>query len=176
MKDKPATEYALLGALMSGPKHGYDIMQFLEAGLGPTWRVSTSQLYALLKRLDDEGFVTSNLEAQDTRPSKRVFSIMPTGERHFLEWLNRPTDHVRDLRIEFLAKLYFFHTLGHPEGDALVNTEIVLLEEIKENLHRKRQSEEDEYKRLVYGFRISTLAGWLEWLKTDASAFAKRVT
>ena len=173
MKDKPATEYALLGALMSGPKHGYDIIQFLEAGLGPTWRVSTSQLYALLKKLDSEGLVESAVQTQNTRPSKRVFSIMPAGKHYFLEWLNRPTDHVRDLRIEFLAKLYFFHALGHPGGDALVKNQIGLLKQIKEDLRQKRQSEEDEYQRLVYGFRIATLAGWLEWLKTDASSFAK---
>jgi len=34
MKDKPATEYALLGSLMSGPRHGYEILQFLETGIG----------------------------------------------------------------------------------------------------------------------------------------------
>ncbi len=87
MKDKPATEYALLGALMSGPRHGYEILQFLETGLGPAWRVSTSQLYALLKRLDKEGLVNSTLETQDTRPSKRVFSILPAGRKRFLTWL-----------------------------------------------------------------------------------------
>ena len=29
MKDKPITEFVLLGALMSGPMHGYEILRFL---------------------------------------------------------------------------------------------------------------------------------------------------
>ena len=171
MKDKPVTEYALLGALMSGSRHGYEILQFLETGLGPAWRVSTSQLYALFKRLDKEGLVNSTLETQDTRPSKRVFSIMPEGSRRFLQWLKSPTDHARDLRIEFLAKLYFFHHLGIQGGSALVNSQIDLLEQFKEILMEKKQAEEDDYKRLVYGFRISTLKGWLDWLKKEAALF-----
>jgi len=174
MKDKPATEYALLGALMSGPRHGYEILQFLETGLGPAWRVSTSQLYVLLKRLDKEGLVNSTLETQDTRPSKRVFSIMPPGERRFLEWLKSPTDHVRDLRIEFLAKLFFFHNLGLPGGSALVGAQITLLEQVKGGLTIRRRAEKDDYNRLVYGFRISTLTGWLNWLKKEALLFVKR--
>jgi len=48
VKTKPSTEYALLGALMAGPKHGYEIMQFLSTALGSTWHIGTSQLYALL--------------------------------------------------------------------------------------------------------------------------------
>lgn len=173
MKDKPATKYVLLGALMSGPRHGYEILQFLETGLGPIWRVSTSQLYVLLKRLDKEGLVSSSLEIQDTRPSKRVFSIMPPGKKRFLKWLKSPTDHVRDLRIEFLAKLFFLHNLALPGGNALVNVQIALLEQVKEGLTARRKAEKDDYNRLVYGFRISTLTGWLNWLKKEAIPFVE---
>jgi PadR family transcriptional regulator AphA len=173
MKDKPATEYALMGVLMSGPKHGYEILQLLETGLGPAWSVSTSQLYVLLKRLEKDGLVSSTLQTQDTRPSKRVFSLMPTAENKFLNWLESPTDHVRDLRIEFLAKLFFFRNLGLQGGNALVDAQIALLEQVKEGLTAKRRAEKDEYKRLVYGFRISTLTGWLNWLKKEAVSFVK---
>jgi PadR family transcriptional regulator AphA len=173
MKDKPATEYALMGVLMSGPKHGYEILQLLETGLGPAWSVSTSQLYVLLKRLEKDGLVSSTLQTQDTRPSKRVFSLMPTAENKFLNWLESPTDHVRDLRIEFLAKLFFFRNLGLQGGNALVDAQIALLEQVKEGLTAKRRAERDEYNRLVYGFRISTLTGWLNWLKEDAVSFVK---
>jgi len=173
MKDKPATEYALLGVLMSGPKHGYEILQLLETWLGPAWSVSTSQLYVLLKRLEKEGSVNSTLQTQDTRPSKRVFSLRPTAEKKFLDWLKSPTEHVRDLRIEFLAKLFFFRNLGLEGGDALVSAQIALLKQVKEGLMAKRRTERDDYKRLVYGFRVSTLAGWLNWLKREAISFVR---
>jgi len=173
MKDKPATEYALLGVLMSGPKHGYEIIQSLETGMGPAWSVSTSQLYVLLKRLEKEGWVRSTFQAQETRPSKRVFSMMPLGEAKFLEWLKSPTDHVRDLRIEFLAKLFFLRQLNLQGGSLLVQAQMTVLEQIKEGLLTKRQSEKDAYKRLVYGFRIATLGAWLTWLKEEALFFVR---
>jgi len=173
MKDKPATEYALLGALMSGPRHGYEILQFLETGLGPAWRVSTSQLYVLLKRLENEGLLNSTLETQDTRPSKRVFSITTSGSERFLRWLRSPAEHARDLRIEFLAKLYFFQDLGLQGGSQLVKSQIDILERLQKRLRDRKQAEKDDYNRLVYGFRISTLKGWLNWLKKDAMMFFK---
>lgn len=173
MKDKPATEYALLGALMSGPKHGYEILQFLETGLGPAWSVSTSQLYVLLKRLSKEGFVDSTFEVQHTRPSKRVLSITPLGERHFLKWVKRPTDHVRDLRVEFLAKLFFFRNLSIRGGDVLVQTQIDLLDTVKAKVSHKQRVEKNAYKSLVYGFRIATLSGWLKWLRKEAILFVQ---
>ena len=58
-------EYVLLGTLMPGPKHGYEISQFLGIGLGYTWQVDTSQFYNLFKRLEWEGLVNSSLKTQD---------------------------------------------------------------------------------------------------------------
>ncbi len=171
MKEKPSTEFALLGALMPGPRHGYEILQFLETALGPAWRVSTSQLYALLKRLDKKGFLSSTVETQDTRPSKRVFAIMPAGKEHFLKWLKSPGEHARDLRIEFLAKLYFFHHLELEGGGDLVKSQIALLQRLKERILEKKEAEKDRYKQLVYSFKIATLNGWLEWLEREAAVF-----
>jgi len=173
MKDKPATEYALLGVLMAGPKHGYEILQSLETGLGPAWNVSTSQLYVLLKRLEKEGWVSSHFQPQETRPSRRVFSLLREGESRFLGWLNSPTDHVRDLRIEFLAKLFFFRKLGLKGADTLVDAQMAVLKQTQEGLMEKKRMETDTYKRLVYGFRIATLSAWLGWLKEEAVLFVK---
>lgn len=173
MENTPTTGYVILGALMSRPKHGYEILQFLEQGLGPAWRFSTSQMYVLLKRLEEEGLLGSILEIQETRPSKRVFSNTPAGEERFLEWVKSPTEHVRDLRLEFMAKLFFFHHLGLQGGDTLVDAQIALLKQVKKGFIAKRRAETDAYNRLVYGFRISTLTAWLNWLKDEVVLFFK---
>ena len=95
MKNTPASEYALLGALMTGPRHGYEILTFLRDGLDATWRIPTSQLYAQLKRLEGHGYVNSSVEAQESRPSKRVFEITDEGHNVFLAWVHAPARHVR---------------------------------------------------------------------------------
>jgi hypothetical protein len=70
-----------------------------------------------------------------------------------------------------LAKLYFLRHLGLQGGSELVNSQIAILEQFQKRLTEKKQAEEDDYNRLVYGFRISTLEGWLEWLKKEAAFF-----
>ena len=173
MEDRPTTVYAILGSLMSGPRHGYEILRTLEEGLGAVWRFSASQLYVLLKKMEGEGLLDSTFEVQEARPSKRVYSNTPAGEASFLEWLKTPTDHVRDLRFEFLTKLFFFRNLGIAGGDRLVAEQIDILKEIKQGLAAKRDSEPEPFRRLIYGFRIATLTAWLAWLEDEAAIFGK---
>ncbi|NQT55737.1 MAG: PadR family transcriptional regulator [Desulfobacteraceae bacterium] len=175
MKTKPSTEYALLGALMTGPKHGYEIMQFLGTAFGSTWHVGTSQLYALLRRLEGDNLLGSKLKTQDTRPSKRIFSLTAEGEKLFLAWLQAPTEHVRDLRIEFLAKLFFFNRLSLKGGRELIKAQIQVLEQIRERIKQRQKKEKDTFNRLVFGFKIATVEAWLEWLLKQAKPFINEV-
>ena len=173
VKTKPSTEYALLGALMTGPKHGYEILQYIETAMGSTWYVGTSQLYVLLKKLEQDDLLRSIMETQDTRPPKRVFSLRPAGKKSFLDWLHSPTEHVRDLRIEFLAKLFFFNRLSLKGGSELISVQIQVLEQIKERIKQRQKKEKDPFKRLIFGFKIATVEAWLEWLVKQAKPFIR---
>jgi len=175
VKTKPSTEYALLGALMTGPKHGYEIMQFLGTALGSTWHIGTSQLYALLRRLEEDNLLCSKLKTQDTRPSKRIFSLIPAGKELFLAWLQTPTEHVRDLRIEFLAKLFFFDRLSLKGGAQLIKAQIQVLEQTRERIEQRQEKEEVPFNRLVFGFKIATVEAWLQWLIKQAKPFINEV-
>ena len=171
MKTKPSTEYALLGALMSGPKHGYEILQFINTALGSTWYVGTSPLYVLLKRLERDGLLGSSVETQDTRPSKRVFFLTSTGKKVFLNWLHNPTEHVRDLRIEFLGKIFFFHCLSLEGGSELIKAQVQVLKQMKERIERKQKKEKDPFNKLVFGFKMITVEACLQWLIKQANPF-----
>jgi DNA-binding PadR family transcriptional regulator len=171
MKTGPATEYALLGALRSGAKHGYEILQYFEDNLGSTWYVSTSQLYALLKRLENRGWLRSSVEVQEARPSKRVFSLTPKGKQAFEEWLFCPTQHVRDLRVEFLAKLFFLKQLHLQGGTALVEAQVRLLESLREQLERMGEETEEEFQKLVLDARRANIDSWKIWLSEEAGKF-----
>ena len=161
---------------MTGPRHGYEVNRFLGETLLSTWQISTSQLYTLLKRLEKDGFLVSAIEAQDTRPSKRVFTITPEGENTFMDWLNSPAEHARDLRIEFMAKLFFFHHLSLGGAEKLVALQIKSIEKTRAKLHRRGGRKGDPFTRLVYGFKLATLDAWLRWLQDKASPFAKEMT
>ncbi|MBN2059034.1 MAG: PadR family transcriptional regulator [Deltaproteobacteria bacterium] len=175
MKDKPSTEYAVLGALMSGPKHGYEILQFLENRLAPTWRFSTSQLYVLLKKLEKACLIRSSVRKQETRPAKRMFFLEPQGKKRFIQWISSPTEFIRDLRIEFLAKLFFYQELSIKGGHELVMAQISLMEKLKQRIMKEKKMEHDPYHRLVLGFRAANINGWLRWLKNEAAPFVDKI-
>lgn len=174
MRLRSPAEYVVLGALISGPMHGYQIMQFLGFAIESTWRVSTSQLYVLFKRLEREGLLQSTLETQETRPSRRVFEVTDEGKRIFLKWLHTPSAYVRDFRMEFLTKLFFFHRLSQSGANELVDDQIQSLKMLRDKLRKRSDKENDPFKKLVYGFKMQTMESILLWLSTEARLFARR--
>ena len=174
MGKRSITEYVVLGALIHAPRHGYEIMQFLDATLESTWRVSTSQLYALLKRLQQENLLQSSLETQKTRPSKRVFELTDEGKRIFIDWLHTPTVHVRDFRMEFLTKLFFFHHLSMSGANQLVESQIQFLKMRIDVIRKGAGKEKEPFKKLVYEFKIQMVKSLLSWLSTKARSFTRR--
>jgi PadR family transcriptional regulator AphA len=175
MKAKQATEYVLLGALFLGPKHGYEISQFLECALESTWQVSTSQLYLLLKRLEHNGLLESNIQEQEMRPSKRVFSLTSKGRKAFLGWLGSPVENIRNLRIEFLGKIFFFHSFSLKEGNELVKGQLACLKKIKTKLQKKKEGESDSFRKLVFESKLMAVESWQRWLQKGVKSFLKEV-
>jgi len=69
---------ALLGELVEGPGHGYELMQRLEDKSGGAWRPSPGSVYPTLQMLEDEGLVRS-VERDD----KKVYEITDAGRTEF---------------------------------------------------------------------------------------------
>jgi DNA-binding PadR family transcriptional regulator len=175
MRHRSATEYVILGALMSGQKHGYELMQFLASALEATWQVSTSQLYVLLKRLERQGWLGSRAEPQLDRPSKRVFYITPEGRSKFLEWVKQPVHHVRDLRMEFLCKLFFLDHLALQGGNRLVDAQVGVLQELLKKIQEDPRKDESGFMKVLYGFKARSVECMLRWLKQEVVPFVSRI-
>lgn len=168
--EKPSTEYILLGSLMQGPRHGYEIMRFLDSALKAAWQVSRSQLYTLMKRMEKDKLLESSVELQVTRPSKRIFKITERGKKSFLAWLSTPTDHVRDFRLEFIGKLFFYHELSLKGAQELIEAQIHVLDEIRQRLLKEKKGDSDPFNILVYDFKLETVKGQLRWLSRSAKS------
>lgn len=175
MKTKPSTEFVLLGTLMNGPKHGYEIRQFMDGSLDSTWFVGTSQLYLLLKKLEETGLLQSRKKQQETRPTKRVFFLTDKGKHIFLNWLNKPIDHMRDFRIEFLAKLFFFDHLSLEGGESLVDLQVQRFEKLQKSINQKVEPKNNSYTQLVFGFKLATVKSRIQWLRKQAKPFIEKI-
>jgi PadR family transcriptional regulator AphA len=160
------TEHILLGYLAEHPMHGYELHQRLEdpAALGTVWRVKQAQLYALLTKLEGDGLVESTLEPQDPKPPRKIFNLTNAGQRTLDHWLQHPVPHGRELRIEFLAKLYFARKQHPATALALVHAQKHLLQEWLEK--NPTPPSEETYRYLVHAFRTGQIHAMLEWLDT----------
>jgi len=172
MSFKLSPEYALLGILMSGPKHGYEMHSYFSFHMDQFWRLSMSQIYALLKRMEKKGVVTSKAELQNNRPAKKIFSITQTGKEGFLNWVHSPVNHVRNLRIEFMAKLFFIKELKLKRATDIFDKQIEILQEKLHVIQPSKEKIMDEFQKALHSFKIVQTSSAIEWLKECKSFFA----
>jgi len=159
-------EQALLGFLMQGPMHGYDLHRRVEDELGQIWYMGISNVYGALKRLEQGGQVESTLSPQASRPPRKVYRITPAGEQSFLDWVRRPVPTMRDMRVEFPAKLYFFRALGLEGVDGLIAAQETICRERVDQLEQNiAQCAPHDFDRLVYDFRRRQIEAILDWLQ-----------
>jgi PadR family transcriptional regulator, regulatory protein AphA len=163
-------EHALLGFLRRGPQHGYAIHKALAdpSGLGPVWQIKLSQLYALLHKLEEAGYVTASIEPQTNKPARKLFHLTAEGETAFLDWVQSPVKHGRSLRLEFLVKLYFARREGAAVGGHLLAAQQAQ-GQVWLAAAEKRVAVENEngrqYGRLVHQFRLGQIQAMLAWLQ-----------
>ncbi len=157
---------ALLGFLMQGPAHGYALHQRAEEELGRIWYMGMSNVYGTLKDLEAAGQVESSLD-EESYPPRKVYAITPAGRKSFSVWLREAVPAVRDMRVEFLAKLYFFRTLNLKGVERLLEAQRAVCRERLEQLERRAtDGAEDPFERLVSDFRRRRIETSIAWLRS----------
>jgi PadR family transcriptional regulator AphA len=160
-------EFAALGFLSEGPLHGYDLHQRMESALGSIWHVALSQLYNVLHRLSENGWIACREEPQEGAPPRRICRATPEGTRAFRAWATSPVEHLRDLRVEFVAKAYLLRRIAPEALPVLFGDQIALLRGILDSLSRQERIESDDpaIGEVVLSFRTQQLAGAISWLE-----------
>lgn len=87
-------ETCLLILLKEAPAHGYGLIEGLIPFGYQAEDLQVSTLYRRLRRMENEGLVTSRWEKGEQGPKKRVYRITPLGQAHLEEWV----DILRDRR------------------------------------------------------------------------------
>jgi DNA-binding PadR family transcriptional regulator len=94
--------HALLALLSEGPKHGLRLQNEFEARTGEVWPLNVGQVYTTLQRLERDGLVQADGEAERSRKRYRITS---DGERELAQWLRTPTELVPPPRDELVIKV-----------------------------------------------------------------------
>jgi len=71
---------ALLGLVLQRPGHGGDLVSRLKGRLGETWRIDVTDVYRLLRRLEEEGLVASVQEHRAGNDQRMRTVYHPTEE------------------------------------------------------------------------------------------------
>jgi PadR family transcriptional regulator AphA len=161
-------EYILLGLLDQNPVHGYDLYKnilHLE-GISLVWHIKQSQLYALLDKLEVGGLLNSRLLPGEAHPARKEYRITETGKEVFFAWRASPVSHGREMRQEFLAKLYFAQQAGRKVGLDLIEGQKQTCQGWLADLQAGYSSQADGqlYARMVLRYRLSQTKAMLEWL------------
>jgi DNA-binding PadR family transcriptional regulator len=161
-------EHILLGFVNQGPVHGYDLYKQIThfAGISLVWYIKQSQLYALLDKLEADGLLSSVLVMGEMHPNRKEYRITEEGRQVFDAWVSSPVKRGRDMRQEFIAKIYFARMLGPEISLPLVEKQrLACLEWLSTFQQGQAQTSEDQdFERMVFQFRISQIEAMLNWL------------
>lgn len=164
----PVPDETILGILASTPQHGYQIIQHFNdrQALGRIWTMSTSQVYAVLKRLENQGSITGQETISEEGPPKKEYAITSSGRVLLNYWLYAPdpSTSIRRIRVEFLSKLYVARLLDLPAAQ-IINPQIQACQRQKENLARKLAETDSEMEKLALDFVLGQLTAALAWLE-----------
>jgi len=151
--------------LASGPAHGYDICRRLQTELGAVWNLGRSQIYALLAKLERDGLVVHERVGQENLPAKNIFSLTSSGEEVFGKWLRMPVNHVRDMRLEFLTKLWFARQADPVEEQRLIEKQLTLCREKAHVVMSRKDSCRNQIEFQSLDFRLAVIQAAISWLE-----------
>ncbi len=105
-------KHILLG-MLEHPASGYDLKKKFNTSLRHFWAAELSQIYPLLRRMEQDGLLQSQASESDKGPTRKVYGRTPAGLAELVEWLGQGP-HVSEERRHYLAQVYFLDAFGDP--------------------------------------------------------------
>ena len=178
-------EHALLGilAMREGETgHGYELARSFgqDAPLGSVMRLEPGMVYHHLKKLERLGWVKVSADASPERPARRPFALSAAGRGELRRWLTEPVAHTREIRLEFLVKLYLALALEPALAVRLVDEQremcARLIDALAEQRRRAEMPENAERDAIRFGEMVIDMRlaqthaalAWLDRVRQDA--------
>ena len=162
--------HVLLGLLLDGPRHGYDLARYFAPGtaLGDVMHLGASHLYNLLARLERDGLVTAEIQPGGSRPNRRVFHLTEAGRATAQRWIDEPVARPREALLDFPLKFYLALHHDPARAAALLEQQRALfaahLRHLEEEAQHPGDGEDAAFSALVRQGRIARTRAVLDWL------------
>ncbi len=166
---KLSPEPVFLGLLEAQTSYGYHLLdQFRSTEqLGQIWNLGTSQLYAILKRLERDELIDGREESRPDAPMRTVYWLTDRGREQLYLWLNapNPSASTRHIRTEFLSRLYVADLLGQPIGP-IVDAQQAACQRYCQTLEQAHGQRIGRIAGLALDLRRREQVLILDWLET----------
>ena len=167
----------IMGLLMKGPAHGYDLKQTLERELSPFFEVSSAPLYYTLKKLEQEGVVTKWGAVSGRRPKKYVYSLTATGKEEIKKLLLENITYLHRPSFNLDISLYFLNFLEPQDVVETLKGRLREFRKLKYLLQRQKKGLEPDTSRrreyIILAHNIRVTEAEMEFVKDLIKAFSQ---
>ncbi len=172
----------ILGALMSGPAHGYSLRSEGTIKVLEEFGINDGQLYPLLKKMTGEGLIKKEIEYRESGPNRHNYHITPAGRKEFTSWLTGAEGEERAFRYEMIRKdeflnkcMYFRFLDAAASADKLrgqiAETEVTIGD--FQNAYDDMKSRNfEELHLMIVRYCIMSLETRVRWLREMEGFFA----
>ncbi len=116
-----SVRHSLLALLSGGAMHGYGLKTEFEAATADVWPLNVGQVYTTLGRLERDGLVTAEAEAD----GQKVYEITGAGRDELRRWFETPVPREVVPRQELAIKLVFAMRSGTADVAAVLQRQRV---------------------------------------------------
>ena len=159
-----SVRHAVLALLTEGPKYGLKLRQEFEERTGEVWPLNVGQVYTTLQRLERDGLVESEGDADDG--PQKTFRITAEGADELAQWLRTPPDLSSPPRDELVIKVLVARRLPGVDVHELIQVHRRYLVQLMQQYTRLKEFESDDVGvALVVDaelFRLDAVTRWLD--------------
>lgn len=147
-------QYAILGLLSWKHLTGYDIKKLMGDSAILYWSGNNNQIYKSLVQLHKDGLVTTEVQHQQSAPSRKVYTITDAGLSALREWtLSAPE--APEFKKAFFVQLAWSHVLSDEETDRLLaeyegELQLQLAYQREKHARRKGYPDRDQREKFLW--------------------------
>ncbi len=154
-------KYILLGFLNYQPMTGYDLKRLVDGSTAHFWHAYHSQIYTTLRKMEQEGLVTSVIDDSDEKLERRIYQITEEGKSKLKQWLGRPLTELPPSKDGLLVRLFFSGSRASQEvlnelrfQRQLHQQQLELYQQIKPEASAAQSQVNSDLEEIRYGGRI----------------------
>ncbi|MCD1293742.1 PadR family transcriptional regulator [Methanocella sp. CWC-04] len=158
-------DLVILGTLLAGPAHGYQLKQKIEGSFGSKYfKISNSSLYPKLTKLESDGFIEGRREPQEKVPDRKVYYVTDAGMKRLQELVAtpiKPGSSPGSEEYEFMLHAVYFNLISKEQRSKVITP---IYESKKAELKEALEKRENLGPHMP-GFPLAVLDNGIEMLK-----------